>query len=111
MKRKNINLARRLRRSMTEAERKLWRYLRNKNLGVKFRRQEPVGDYIVDFICYEKKLIIEIDGGQHYGSKRDKVRDEWLRSKGYRVLRFWNNEVLRNIEEVLEVINESISSV
>jgi len=110
MKKKNIKLARQLRKNMTDAERKLWNILRNRNLGVKFRRQEPIGDYIVDFVCYEKKLIIEIDGGQHCEDKRDKIRDRWLENQGFKVLRFWNNEVLSNIEGVVEIIKKNLFS-
>lgn len=93
-----------LRKNMTEAEKKLWSKIRNKNLGMKFRRQQPIGNYIVDFVCFEKKLIIEIDGGEHMESKTDEERDKILRGEGYKVLRFWNNEVLKNIEGVLEII-------
>ncbi|MFH1874713.1 MAG: endonuclease domain-containing protein [Pseudomonadota bacterium] len=98
--------AKQLRKDSTDTERFLWRKLRSKNLqGFKFRRQEPIGNYIVDFVCYETKVIIECDGGQHTLQKpTDNVRDEWLKKEGYNVLRFWNNEVLQNIEGVLEVI-------
>ncbi len=75
--------------------------------GVKFRRQEPIGKYIVDFVAFEKRLVIEIDGGQHAEENekdKDCQRDEWLNSQGFKVLRFWNNEVLQNIEGVLEII-------
>ena len=75
--------------------------------GIKFRRQEPIGKYIVDFVCHEKQIVIEVDGGQHSIDKgRDKEKDNWLRGEGYKVLRFWNNEVLTNIEGVLQVIRE-----
>src|ERR1700722_16918240 len=98
-------LARRLRKNSTIAEAKLWRRLRARELnGFKFVRQEPVGRYVADFICREHKLIIEVDGGQHADSKRDIVRDAWLREHHYRVLRFWNNDVIGNIEGVLETI-------
>ncbi len=103
-----VDRARELRKSMTDAERLLWKHLRRKNLGVKFRRQEPIVPYIVDFVCHQKKLIIEIDGGQHAMSELDKRREQYLMGKGYRVLRFWNNEVLRNIDGVLEVIRKYI---
>jgi very-short-patch-repair endonuclease len=73
--------------------------------GYKFRRQEPIGSYIVDFICQEEKIIIEVDGGQHSAEReKDFERDRWLKEQGYKVLRFWNNEVLTNINGVLEVI-------
>ncbi len=98
--------ARRMRNHLTDAEKKLWRYLRLKNIdGNKFRRQQPIGKYIVDFVSLEKKLIVEVDGGQH-GEQitYDNERTAWLESEGYRVLRFWNNEVLEDTEVVLEVI-------
>jgi len=95
-----------LRKNPTDAERKLWAHLRLRQLGgYKFRRQHSLGPYIVDFICIEKKLIIEVDGGQHDDNKfYDSKRDKWLENKGFRVLRFWNNEVLTYIENVKEVI-------
>ena len=96
--------ARKLRNNLTETEKHLWYMLRAKQLGVKFRRQAVIGQYIVDFVSYERKLIIEVDGGQHADSKQDKVRDEWLRKEGFKVLRFWNNDVLKNREEVLKEI-------
>ena len=83
--------------------------LRCKNLGFKFRRQAVIGRHIVDFACYERKLIIEVDGGQHAGSWSDKVRDQWLREQGFEILRFWNNDVLRNREGVLGKILERLS--
>lgn len=103
--------ARRLRKELTETEKYLWKYLRDKQIGgFKFRRQQPVGRYIVDFINFEKKLIIEVDGGQHsIYKKRDIIRDKYLKKEGYRVLRFWDNEVLNNIEGVLEVIMQNLS--
>ena len=99
------DLGRELRCQGTPAERVLWLNLRNKQLaGVKFRRQQPLGNYIVDFVSFEKKLIIEIDGGQHnedHIAGQDEVRTAWLNSQGFRVIRFWNNEVIDNIEGVL----------
>jgi len=71
---------------------------------MKFVRQEPIGPYIVDLVCREQRLIVEIDGGQHATSERDTVRDQWLRDHHYRLLRFWNNDVMRNIDGVLETI-------
>jgi len=100
------NRARELRKNPTEAERKLWAHLRLCQIcGYKFRRQHPVGPYIVDFVCIEKKLIIEVDGGQH-NEKRiyDAKREKWLEEKGFKVLRFWNNELLGDIDIVREVI-------
>ena len=98
--------ARQLRRNMTDAERRLWRHLRRRQLvGCKFRRQCPIGRYIVDFVCFEQMLVIELDGGQHADqTARDAQRDAWLKTQGYQVMRFWNNEVLQKTEVVLEVI-------
>ena len=98
--------ARRLRREMTDAERLQWGQLRQRPMaGLKFRRQHPLGRFIVDFVCIEAGLVIEVDGGQH-GERQpaDEVRTAWLDSQGYRVLRFWNNEVLQNIDGVREAI-------
>ncbi|CAM2168455.1 DUF559 domain-containing protein YcjD [Paraburkholderia sacchari] len=90
---------------MTPAERLLWRHLRAHRLcGEKFRRQHPIGPYIVDFMHFGARLVIEADGGQHNGSDSDAVRDAWLRSRGFKVLRFWNHEILSNVDVVLEVI-------
>jgi len=91
---------------MTDAERRLWRYLRNRELGGwKFRRQYPVGPYIIDFICVEKNLVIEVDGGKHAENEElDIQRSEYLNKMGYRVFRFWNNQVLQETEAVLEMI-------
>ena len=104
-----VTVARGLRQKQTEAEKLLWFKLRNKQLGgVKFRRQQPIGNYIVDFICFEKKLIIEIDGGQHNEAlikENDIQRTKWLEAEGYRVLRFWNSDVMNNAEGVLESIS------
>lgn len=100
----NTALAKNLRKNLTDAERFLWKHLRAKQVeGLKFRRQEPIGKYIVDFVCFEKDLICEVDGGQH-SEAVDSDRDAWLRSQGFAVLRFWNHDVLLNIEGVLEVI-------
>lgn len=104
--------ARRLRGAMTDAERKLWLALRAHRLdGLSFRRQVPVGAYIVDFMCHEARLIVEVDGGQHADSVVDQRRDAWLASAGYRVLRFWNNDVLGNLDGVLsEIVNAARST-
>jgi len=99
-------IAKNLRKNNTDVERLLWKYLRARQLeGIKFRRQQPIGKYIVDFVSFEQKIIVEIDGGQHsVGKDRDNERDNWLGVQGFKVLRFWNNEILENIEGVLEVI-------
>ena len=105
-------IAKSLRKRLTNTERLLWKHLRAKQIeGLKFRRQEPIGKYIVDFVCHEKRIVIEVDGSQHSIDKAiDKERDEWLKEHGYEVMRFWNNEVLENIEGVLEVIRNSLLS-
>jgi very-short-patch-repair endonuclease len=86
----------------------LWYVLRCKNLGVKFRRQAAIGRYIVDFVCFEKRLVVEVDGGQHGENQPDKVRDGWLEKEGFEVLRFWNHEVLGNRESVVEKIIDQL---
>ncbi|MBI5740976.1 MAG: endonuclease domain-containing protein [Nitrospirae bacterium] len=99
------NKARLLRNRPTEAEQLIWNHLRMKQMeGLKFRRQQPIDNYIVDFVCFEDRLIIEIDGGQHAENEKDIKRDRYLSKNGFRVLRFWNNDVFKNIEGVLEVI-------
>src|SRR6266542_2532556 len=88
--------ARALRTNLTDAERKLWRAPRDRRLGgTKFRRQAPIGPYIADFICYEARLVIEVDGGQHADSPSDRRRDQWLAVNDGLVLRFWNSDVLK----------------
>lgn len=110
--RKQIKNSRTLRHNQTDAERIIWNRLRNLQLdGIKFRRQHPIGDYIVDFVSLNKKVIIEIDGGQHnekYIIEKDKGRTHWLESEGYRVLRFWNNDVLSNTEGVFLIIQDAL---
>jgi very-short-patch-repair endonuclease len=103
--------AKRLRKNSTDAEKALWLHLRAKQFrGVKFRRQAPIGRYVVDFVCHARKLVIEVDGGQHAADKsRDQERELWLTEQGYSIMRFWNNEILENIEGVLEKIEEKLS--
>ena len=102
--------ARELRNNPTDAERLLWRQLRFWQLeGYKFRRQQLLGRYIVDFVCLEKRVVIEVDGGQH-SQRVDAERDAWLRNEGFIVLRFWNNEVLKDIDVVKEVVLKSLQS-
>jgi 2-isopropylmalate synthase len=97
--------ARGMRRAPTDAELRLWRLLRDRRFdGLKFRRQVPVGPYIVDFLSVSARLIVEADSSQHAESDRDKTRDAYLKSRGWKVLRFWNNEVLQNREGVLDTI-------
>ena len=105
-------MARQSRRKQTDAEKAVWEILRRKQIsGFKFRRQESIGPYIVDFVSFGNKLIIEIDGGQHneIGARsRDEARSAFLRSRGYKVMRFWNNDVLVNREAVAESIRAAL---
>ncbi|UCV21009.1 endonuclease domain-containing protein [Ferribacterium limneticum] len=90
---------------MTDAENCLWRHLRGRKIaGFKFRRQHPFLDYVLDFVCLEKRLIVEVDGGQHQDCEQDQVRDRRLHEAGFRVVRFWNNQVLQETEVVVEAI-------
>jgi len=100
------NKAKQLRKDATDTENILWNHLKAKRLnGLKFRRQQPIGKYIVDFVCLEKKIVVELDGGQHFDQiERDKKRDQWLKEQGYNVIRFWNHEFLENQTEALELI-------
>ena len=102
--------ARELRRQLTDAEKRLWsRLRRNQFDGHHFRRQRPIGPFIVDFVCMAKCLVVEVDGGQHADrAEEDASRTAYLEKKGYRVLRFWNNDVLVNAEGVLEVIRSAL---
>jgi len=100
--------ARKLRKNSTRAESLLWSKLRAKQIvGVKFRRQQPIGNYIVDFVNVEKQIIVELDGGHHAKiKKKDSKRDKLLSENGFTVLRFWNNDIFNNLEEVVEVISK-----
>jgi very-short-patch-repair endonuclease len=94
---------------MTVAERKLWFALRVRRFaGFKFRRQVPIGRFIVDFVCFERRLVIEVDGGQHADSIADQRRDRWLAANGFCVVRSWNNEVLSNLEGVMTVLASTL---
>ncbi len=106
----NTAHARALRTNPTEAERALWRHIRLRQLdGHKFRRQQPIGSYIVDFVCLEKKVIVELDGGQHAEQvTSDAERTAWLEAQGFRVLRLWNHEVLGDIWAVMEAIRAAL---
>ena len=107
--RKKVRVERRLRGNQTDAERKLWFALRDRRLGGhKFVRQEAIGPFVVDFICREKNLVIEVDGGQHAQNTADNRRDDYLAREGYRVMRFWNNDVLSNREGVLLTILDAL---
>ena len=100
--------ARRLRADMTDAERALWRAIRKDQLGQRFYRQFPIPPYIVDFACLDAGLIIECDGGQHVDSTEDARRDSYLRAKEWRILRFWNNDILTNRAGVLQTIADAL---
>ncbi len=101
--------SRKLRRGATEAETRLWQALRSRQLlGFKFRRQAPIGAYVADFLCEHARLIIEVDGGQHADNPADAARTAVLEAAGYSVLRFWNNDVLENIDGVLEEIARTL---
>jgi very-short-patch-repair endonuclease len=106
-----LSRARALRRASTDPERLLWRHLRaRRTIDAKFRRQQPIGPYIVDFVCYESRLVVELDGGQHCERTReDAARDSFLRSRGFRVMRFWNDEAVQRTAEVLEAIYRAIA--
>ena len=108
MAKRLTTLAKALRKNSTDAEGLLWGKLRGRQLeGTKFRRQQPIHDYIVDFVSFEQQLVIELDGGQHARMKeRDRERDRILEESGFRVLRFWNNDVLNNTDGVLQVVRK-----
>ncbi len=102
--------ARRLRTTMTDAERKLWYRIRNRQLaGFKFVRQHPIGPYIADFACREADLVVELDGSRHAESQRDEIRTRELNGHGYDVIRFWNTDVLTNLDGVLETLADHLN--
>ena len=102
---KTMNLAGKLRKDPTPAERRLWSRIRNDQLGVTFRRQHAIGNYIPDFVCIEKKLILELDGSQHLEQQEyDEERTKYLNSLGYKVVRFWNNDVMKDMDGVISAI-------
>ena len=104
-----MNKAGKLRKDPTPAERKLWSRIRNDQLGVTFRRQHAVGNYIPDFVCIQKKLILELDGSQHLEQEEyDEERTQFLKTEGYRVIRFWNNDVMKNMDIVVQVIWDAL---
>lgn len=108
-----VQNARALRRNSTEAEQRLWLHLRARQLaGCKFRRQHPFGPYVLDFVCLEQQLVIELDGGQHGEPQAlayDHTRTQWLQEQGFRVLRFWNHDVLQQTSEVLEQVLQALT--
>ncbi len=107
-----VKMARRLRKQPTDAEKRLWYFLHKKQLdGLRFKRQEAIGNYVADFVCPALKLVVEVDGGQHgIEVEKDAARTAWLESQGYSVTRFWNNEVMENIEGVLSSIREEAAA-
>jgi lysyl-tRNA synthetase class 2 len=109
----SVHIARKLRSNATDAETWLWSRLRRKQIdGRRFRRQVPLGPYVADFVCLDARLIVEVDGGQHTEqAKRDAVRTAWLAAQGFRVLRFWNNDVLSNTDGVVETIRSALRAV
>ncbi len=105
-----LERAKTLRRSLTDQEKKLWGALRDRRLGgFKFRKQQPIGPFIADFVCQERRLIVEVDGSQHADSESDARRDAFLEDKGYHVLRVWNNDVTGNLSGVLTAILAALS--
>jgi very-short-patch-repair endonuclease len=107
---RSTTIAKTLRRRMTDTERRLWTQLRARRLACgKFKRQQPIGPYIVDFVCFHAQLVVEVDGGQHQGNETDQARDAWLQEHGFRVLRFWDNKVLAELPAVLEKIAAALS--
>ncbi len=109
-----VSFARQLRKKSTIEERRLWNLLKNKQFhNLKFRRQHPIGKYVADFVCEELMLIIELDGGQHNTDEiieKDNARSEYLRLQGYKVIRFWNNDVYKNIEGIISEIEKYITN-
>ncbi|MGF1627351.1 MAG: endonuclease domain-containing protein [Alphaproteobacteria bacterium] len=106
------NRARALRRALTQAEKRLWLHLRGRRLaGFRFSKQAPIGRYVADFVCLSERLVVEVDGGGHTRKARsDQARDRWLEASGYRIVRFWNNDVLGNIDGVLTVILSALDA-
>lgn len=110
---KTLTHARDLRKNLTNAEQRLWRHIRSEQLGIRFRKQHPIGGYIADFACLQPQLIIELDGGQHNEDKAviyDEKRTQFFMSQGFHVLRFWNNDILENMDGVLEIIIKTIQN-
>ena len=111
MPHKNISFAKALRVNQTDAELKVWQALRaGRLMNHKFKRQVPISDCIVDFVCFEQKMIVEIDGGQHLESSEDELRDAKLTKMGFKVLRFWNNDVMQNLDGILMTILQHLQT-
>ena len=107
----SVSRAQAFRKSMTDGEQKLWSRLRGKQLEYYFRRQKPIGKYIVDFVCWKEKLVVEIDGSQHFtnaGKEHDRKRDQFLMEQGFRILRFNSVEVLNNTDGIIDAIYENL---
>ncbi|MBI3165360.1 MAG: endonuclease domain-containing protein [Chloroflexi bacterium] len=108
---KGYDTARKLRKEPTPAERKLWAYIRNDTLGVNFRRQHAIGNFVPDFVCIKKKLILELDGSQHLEQvEYDTKRTKYFETLGYRVVRFWNNQIMNDINGVIKAIQFALES-
>jgi len=109
-----LQFAKNLRHNQTDAEGLFWYYVRNKQLGgFRFKRQQIIDKYIVDFVCFEKKLIIELDGSQHGNNdiiNRDKIRDDFLKLRGFKIIRFWNDEIFQNCSEVLDYVYYNLTN-
>lgn len=105
-------VARQLRTNSTDAEKRLWSRLRRKQIDQhRFRRQVPLGPYVADFVCFDVRLVVEVDGGQHSeNAHADSTRTAWLESQGFRVIRFWNNDVLANLDGVVQSIRSALAS-
>ncbi|MGA3286661.1 MAG: DUF559 domain-containing protein [Bacteroidota bacterium] len=109
----SVGRARAFRQSMTDGEQKLWSRLRGKQLEYYFRRQTPIGKYIVDFVCWKEKLVVEIDGSQHFtsaGKEHDRIRGKFLKEQGFRILHYDSVEVLNNTDGIIEVIYENLKN-
>jgi very-short-patch-repair endonuclease len=109
----SVGRARAFRKTMTDGEQKLWSRLRGKQLEYYFRRQTPIGKYIVDFVCWKEKMVVEIDGSQHFtnaGKEHDKIRDQFIQQQGFRILRFNSVEVLDNTDGIIEAIYENLKN-
>ncbi|MBV8534462.1 MAG: endonuclease domain-containing protein [Alphaproteobacteria bacterium] len=105
----SVAIARKLRSHPTDAESRLWARLRRNQIdGFRFRRQVPLGPYVADFVCFEARLVIEVDGGQHSEMTTDATRTAWLEARRFQVMRFWNNDVLGNLDGVVQTIRDAL---
>ncbi len=108
--RRLITFARSNRRAMSDAERIVWYWVRNETLGARFRRQHPIGPYIADFACLSHRIVLEVDGRQHIDSRYDQARDEYMRARGWTVLRFWASHIVTNMEDTRATIAAAIDA-